>query len=325
MSAARSQLFEHFDEDVHARLRLSSDRTAEQVSRFEDWLWRLTKYELSDCASFDPGEYAFVLEKLPEHVQGEKVRLGRYRLVTHRNGADEHHYRLGHPLAEHIIERAKGRALPVREVEFLYSDHPTKLSVIEALRGETGWLRVHLFSIHALEREDHLILSAMDDSGRSVDPETSEKLFGIAAGLGAEVSLTPPVETQLNKLAESMQNEVCEDIASRNKEYFETEMEKLERWAEDLKGQLETELKDLDRDIKATKREARQAVELDDKVALHRKAKDLEKRRNDKRRRLFEAQDEIDIRKEDLLAGVEERLKQQMTSRCVFTLRWRVL
>jgi len=37
---------------------------------------------------------------------------------------------------------------------------------------------------------------------------------------------------------------------------------------------------------------------LDAKVEFHKKAKDLERRRNEKRKALFDAQDEIDRKKE---------------------------
>ena len=47
----------------------------------------------------------------------------------------------------------------------------------------------------------------------------------------------------------------------------------------------------------------------------------MEKKRNTKRRTLFEAQDEIDNRKEGLIEVVEARLKQQIQIE-LFTIRW---
>lgn len=59
-------------------------------------------------------------------------------------------------------------------------------------------------------------------------------------------------------------------------------------------------------------------------AALHRKAKELEKQRTDKRRRLFEAQDEVDSRKEVLITDVEAKLQQQLERQEIFTIRWRI-
>jgi len=92
--------------------------------------------------------------------------------------------------------------------------------------------------------------------------------------------------------------------------------------AEDLKQGLERELKELDREIKSTKKEARQASSLDAKVALHKKAKELERQRNDKRRRLFETQDEVDARKDGIIEDIEQRLKQRTEDVALFTIRW---
>ncbi len=50
----------------------------------------------------------------------------------------------------------------------------------------------------------------------------------------------------------------------------------------------------------------------------------LEKKRNTKRRTLFEAQDEIDSRKEGLIEGVEARLRQLVSTSELFAIRWRV-
>ena len=101
-------------------------------------------------------------------------------------------------------------------------------------------------------------------------------------------------------------------------------MEKLERWASDLKDSLEHELKDLDREIKETKREAQLTVSLEQKLGLHKRIKELEKRRAEKRHGLFEAQDAIDSRKDSLLGEIEGRLKQAVQTEELFTLRWRI-
>jgi hypothetical protein len=50
----------------------------------------------------------------------------------------------------------------------------------------------------------------------------------------------------------------------------------------------------------------------------------LEKQRHDKRRRLFEAQDEVDARQDDLIEEIEQRLQQRTEEVTLFTIRWRV-
>ncbi len=94
--------------------------------------------------------------------------------------------------------------------------------------------------------------------------------------------------------------------------------------ADDLKNGLEVELKDLDAQIRQGRREANLVPDLAGKLALRRAVKDLEARRNGKRRELYEAQDDIDARKEELISGVEARLHQTVTVRILFTLGWQI-
>ena len=67
------------------------------------------------------------------------------------------------------------------------------------------------------------------------------------------------------------------------------------------------------------------ALDLESKVTLHREIKELEKQRSQKRRYLFDAQDEIDAKKEKLLAEVEQRLQQKVSVTELFVVRWQIV
>ena len=82
------------------------------------------------------------------------------------------------------------------------------------------------------------------------------------------------------------------------------------------------EIKDIDAELKLRKAEARKVMELAQKVEEQRLIKELEKKRNEKRRKLFESQDEIDNRKEKLLSEIETRLKQKTSEELLFIIRW---
>lgn len=65
-------------------------------------------------------------------------------------------------------------------------------------------------------------------------------------------------------------------------------------------------------------------LQLKDKVAAQRNIKDLEKKRAEKRQNLYEAQDQVDEKKEELLTKVEKMLEQKVEQKELFTLRWRL-
>ena len=57
-------------------------------------------------------------------------------------------------------------------------------------------------------------------------------------------------------------------------------MDKLDNWAEDKRAGLKADLKDLDEQVKALKKETRQTGNLPDKLALQRKVRTLEQKRD---------------------------------------------
>jgi adenine-specific DNA-methyltransferase len=115
------------------------------------------------------------------------------------------------------------------------------------------------------------------------------------------------------------------DTTARNMAFFDKESEKLEIWAEDLKDNLEHELKEIASDIRALKRDSRMASTLEDKVALQKRLRDMEKRQTEKRKDLFDAQDEVDRKRDNLIAATQERLKQKVETKPLFTIRWSIV
>ncbi|EKD26026.1 MAG: helicase subunit of dna repair complex [uncultured bacterium] len=325
MADTRSKLLEHFDEDVQRRLRICKQEAVEWRSLFEEWLWRLTQAELGDYAEFNSTDYAFNLKHLPDGIYAPGILQGTYRLITHPNGTEDHHYRLNHPLAETLISAAQNRELSPCEIIFDYSGHSSRISIVEKLRNKTGWLRLTKLSIAALEQEEKLIFSGISDDSVSLDNEICSKLFSIKGHIQNEISVPENISTILTFSAEKQKNNIIHGITERNRSYFESEMEKMETWADDLKEQLESQLKELDREIRTMKKEARKTSILDEKVSLHKKAKELERKRTEKRKNLFEAQDEIDKKKEIFLENIESRLNQNVNLTEVFTIRWGVI
>ena len=92
-----------------------------------------------------------------------------------------------------------------------------------------------------------------------------------------------------------------------------------------MKTALELDLKKLDIDIKSAKTLAKKNVNLVEKLKVQRSIKDMEKKRNEMRKKLYEAQDEMDVRKEDLIARVEAQLKQRTKLESLFIVRWRMI
>jgi adenine-specific DNA-methyltransferase len=318
MTQTRRKLLENFDDEVREKLRLQDASSKAVLDRFEQLLMRLTRYELKDHAEY-LNDSSFRLRACP--FDGE-IPLGLYELP--RRSGDAHTYRLNHPLAEAIIAQAKSRELASAELRFNYDAHDGRISVLKPLRGKSGYLALSQLTIESLDQaEDHLICAAVTDSGEPLEEEIARRLFSLPAEVSQSLLATQP--TALGAITERRQAEIQRTIADRNARFFEAETEKLDGWADDLKVGLEREIKEIDRQIKETRRTATAALTLEEKLAAQKQIKALESQRNTKRRSLFDAQDEIDRRREQLIADIEGKLQQRLTENSLFAIRWKLV
>jgi len=137
------------------------------------------------------------------------------------------------------------------------------------------------------------------------------------------VSLSPP--PALAAARERRVASVRADVSTRNKRFFDEEITKLERWADDMRLGLERELKELNKEISEVRRQGIAAASLEEKLAGQKQLKTLEQTRNRKRRDLYDAQDAIDARRDEMIAGIERQLEASDTLQPVFAVRWRLV
>jgi superfamily II DNA or RNA helicase len=317
-SDASEQLLNNFDQDVIDRVRVSS---GESLGRFQDLLWRLTAFYLAPFARFDTPGHSFYLERdpFPANAGSEQpVNPGPYRMG--KNVEDANTYRVGHPLAQEVLRSCCGLPTPKAEIRFDLSNSGKRTAALEALPVRSGWLVCSRFTLNGFETEDHILLGGVLDDGEPLDSSACKRLFDLQGEAGQPLVLEPPdsLQSEMNK----EQQRVLGELEERSGKWLDSEIEKLDRWTEDLKYGLEQEIKDLDKEIRDTKRQAKVAVALETKLPLHRRAKELESDRASKRRDLFNAQDEIDTRKESLISDIESRLKKDADVEVLFVCRW---
>ena len=113
-------------------------------------------------------------------------------------------------------------------------------------------------------------------------------------------------------------------MSAKNGEWFDTEMDKLDRWAEDRRTALKADLDELDQGIKDAKKSARLAPNLPEKLEIQRTLRGLESKRDEAWRAYDSASREVDRQKDKLLDDISRRLQQQTSSETLFTIRWRV-
>ena len=322
ITRTRAKLLENFDEEVHEKLKISLAESQLYLNKYENWLWQVTKHFLAPFAEFNHHEGSFYLVNNP--FPEENINPGPYKIG--KNIDDANTYRIGHSLAQRIIQACKIYQTEDSELLFNYSNSAKKISILEELIGHSGWLSLSLLTISSFDTEDHLIFSAISDDGTELDSEQCTRLFSLTADVNILVeNPSEDVIKHLNTLKDNNITLILNDNTTRNSEFFDFEMSKLDNWAEDKKNSLEIELKELDKEIKSNKTESKKILNLENKVKAQRQIKELEKKRNELRLELFKSQDEVDLKKEDLISNIENRLKQNIHTNKLFIIKWKIV
>lgn len=333
IDVTRKKLLENFDEEVHEKLKINLQQSSDYLSKFENWLWQLTKYYLQPYATFDHSINSFHLNQNP--FANEPINKGPYKLGK-KNIGEKHHaedlslnenlYRIGHPLAQKVIEQCKKKTMPLQELVFDYTNSERKISILESLKGKQGWLQAKQVSISSFEIEDHILFAGFDDDGNALQPDQCQRLFSLEATTASPpLSLADGQEQNIKESFHSQQVSITEENRQRNHTFFDDEVDKLEKWSEDVRNSIKFEIKELDKEIKTRKTEARKLLNLEQKVKEQRIIKDLEKTLAEKRYNQYQNEDNIEHKKDNLLDEVEKRLKQETAEEILFTIRWRVV
>jgi len=321
MEDTRQKLLENFDAEVHDRLKVNLAASRESISRAEALLWRITRAVLAEGASFDESTRSFRLNQevgsWGVDAHGDEFHLG---------GAGEpgQKYRLGHPVAEQVLAAARDAETGAGLLRFDYGAWPMTAAALEPLVGHTGWLAVQKLTIAGGETEEHLIVAAYTDDGEQVGVDDARRLLDVPASFVPAIG-EPELDGATGAWLEERRSAILGELADRQAKWFDQEIDKFDRWAEDQRHALRVELKDLDAELKDVKKKARTAGALPEKLALQRKAKELESQRDAAWRAYDDSSRDVETKKDELLDQVEARLRTETTTETLFSARWELV
>ena len=194
MQETERLLLAHFDADIHDLLRNHKERAESQLDRISRLFWKLTQFVLAGQAQFDPAKLAF---ELP-HPPLAAVPPGTYQLIRKGDAIGEQllaHarvYRLTHPLGEYVLDQGRQAPTGPAELRIKLGSHSQttpatqpRISVLEQLAGQRGWLQLNLLALDSFQQEEHLVFTACTDAGAMLDGETCERLFQLPASAQA--------------------------------------------------------------------------------------------------------------------------------------------
>ncbi len=324
MQETERLLLEHFDADIHDRLRTHRERAESQLDRVSRLFWLLTQHVLHGRARFDLNKLSFDLPEPPVAA----APPGTYQLIRKGDSVAEkvlEHarvYRLTHPLGEYVLDQGRNTATPQALLRFEYRSAKPRISVVEQLAGKGGWLQLNLLELDSFQREEHLVFTGCTDDDKVLDQETCEKLFQLTATV-APIDLPAPNTLQGN--ARRQLDAALSRALEQNDKFFQQERDKLDAWAEDRIFAAEQALEDTKLKLKTLKRQARLATSMDEARRLQDETRKVEGDQRRQRQDIFAVEDEIEARRDALIDALEKRLHRASHIRHLFTIRWVVV
>lgn len=323
LSQTKQKLLENFDAEVHEKLRMNLESSQKYLSRYERWLWNLTRFYLNDDASFADEYHAFTLNRNP--FEGEKIHPGPYKIG--RSIDDSNIYRISHPLAERIIKNVKSYSLAPALLEFNFSKSKKKISILGNFVNQSGWISVRLLSVESFEAEDYVVMLGKTDDGEFLDEEQCRWMFELHARENSiDNNLSAADIAEVFRLHyEEKKRQIIETIGTRNASYFDNELEKLDLWGEDKRSSLKLAMKELDDQIKKLRKDIRLAPNLPEKLKLEKDKRKLETERTEAWKKYDAAAKDIDEQKDKLIDEIEKKLNQNIVEEELFLIRWKLV
>ena len=227
-------------------------------------------------------------------------------------------------LGEHVLDQAK--QLPMQEAEIVFdiSNHPVKISVVEALIGKTGSMILSKLTVNSFETDEYLLFNAFDGRDKDIHPEVCAKMFECDAQVNTK-NLEAQIKEKLQQNAQIHIDSTINHVMERNNTFYQEECERLFRWSDDLEASAEKELKDTKNKLRLLNREMRASTSVQEKHDIELKIKETEKIQRRQRQRIFDVQDEIEAKRDMLIEKLQTKMKQKTQSETLFLIQWKVV
>ena len=318
LTQARQNLLENFDEEVASRLKCCKDNTAQSVSRYGSWLYYFLMAE--GGVAVKPLDAARIFYKAGTPMDG--IYNLDWKDSERRK---EHFLRRDSRICQLFLKESVQRSLPLGLVSFDYTNSGRKISYWDTAACKSGWLMISKLTNQGFDKEEHLLIAALDDCGKKLDANLINRIMELPAFVQNMPEEKQPAS--LEALMHSLQQTKLQEIEDANKKYFLEECEKLDNWSEDRKFALDEEIKDMDKLIKEKKREMQfeqDSYSLSELLEKKAEIQKLTKNRTKKRQDLFAAQDQVDEENDRLQLEMRRRLKGENKIETIFTIRYEV-
>lgn len=317
--STREKLLSNFDDEVVEKLKVRLTESREYINKFEQWLWQITKHMLLNYASFNDIDFTFKLLKQPidgSYFPTESFKLGK-------PSTEAHVYRIGHPLAQSILESIKQKELPIAKVEFDLSGYTGNISILNELKGKTGWLSITLITNESFETSEHILCYGLTDENIQLSDEQVKRIINLPVK-NFEIEELNSKLKQKEETEKLVIEKLSVKIAKENSNYLNLETKKLTKWAEDRINAVEMAIKETKDRIKELNRESTRTENPTEQLKIQEKLQELSRLKKKQRQEILKAEDEINDARDRMIEEIQKRLMQKMTQKQIIAIKWKL-
>lgn len=319
LKSTQSKLFENFDAQVVQKLKTSLENTKKFISKYEQWLWKITKFILKGNADFDDQSLTFLLTKSPI----KQVKTGIFTLDKKRE--DAKHYRLSDFLAQDTIEKSKKLDTPIVKLKFDYSSCGMKYKELEDLKSKKGFLKVANLNLDSnVEENDLIIFAGATDSGEILKDHICQFLLTLNGS--SEENHHSFYSNKVDKVYQDQKKKHLDFVKHTDTRLLQLEIQKFEKWANDKIESSELDLREVKKKIKDLERETRaENLNADDLLEIQKKIRVLDRKKSKLRREIFDIEDSILEERDEMIEDAENKLERTTTETEIFTIEWELI
>ena len=332
LQKVKREVLENFDEDVHKLLKIDYDDALHLLDEVGLKFWALTKVILRHQAEFDEDKLSFRLNSspFPEAETGEyylKPKTDMRKKASEFDSSPDGSriYRMNSPLGEWCIQQAKALDVPCQEVEFDLTGYPARISVLEQLKGQSGYLLLNLLSVESLDKEEYLLFSGFTDQKKSLPSEVLAQFFKLDGRVGAMHYITQEEDGRLQRDMQLLSESTLHRSMETNNRFFKERQEQLERWVDDQIAAAERELKQVQQELKNARRATDLAPNQTELVEAMERVDALNRKKQKVRQKIDDVEEAAEAKRKTIITALKRKLVQSVTNTPLFTIRWKIV
>ena len=163
-----------------------------------------------------------------------------------------------------------------------------------------------------------------DDVAEHLDQETVDDLF-LLPGVCSDLPEPCPTERMV-PIEQVARSAVNADVEAENRRWLDEETEKLDAYADDIEVAADTQIKQMETEIRSAKKALRgnTSITLEEKVKEQRRIKVLQNDADELKLTTFQRRKAVRTEMDDRLDAIAHALKSVPTITPLITLRWSV-